>query len=210
MQEKYASIARESIVKYSPEIVDVQQILTVLLDAPELCGKLSAIGIRELEKMSIPELEELGLEIDQVLKLRASFLFARKWAESAGKIDIIKTPNDAGEYLTGVLKNKTQEHFYLLCLGTKNQVVHERTVFVGTLNASIVHPREIFQTAVKYSAAAIIVAHNHPSGDPTPSTEDIEVTKRLLKAGEVMGITCMDHLIIGDGYYISLKDKGYI
>ena len=89
----------------------------------------------------------------------------------------------------------------------KNEVLHKQTIFIGSLNSSIVHPREIFREAVKRSAASIICAHNHPSGNPTPSPEDIEVTKRLMKLGLLMGIEVLDHVIIGDHQFISLKRK---
>ena len=103
-----------------------------------------------------------------------------------------------------------QEHFVTLFLNVKNQILHKQTIFIGSLNASIVHPREIFREAVKRSAASIICAHNHPSGNPAPSTEDIDVTKRLFEAGQLMGIELLDHVIIGDHQFISLKEKGYM
>jgi DNA repair protein RadC len=104
----------------------------------------------------------------------------------------------------------TQEHFVSVYLNTKNQVIHKKTVFIGSLNASIVHPREVYKEALKRSAASIICIHNHPSGDPTPSREDIEVTKRLAECGKIIGIELLDHLIIGEQKYVSLKEKGYV
>ncbi|KHF28037.1 hypothetical protein LR68_03097 [Anoxybacillus sp. BCO1] len=104
----------------------------------------------------------------------------------------------------------SQEHFVVLYLNTKNQVMHKKTVFIGSLNASIVHPREVYKEAIKRSAASIICIHNHPSGDPTPSREDIEVTRRLVECGRLVGIELLDHLIIGDKTYVSLKEKGYV
>lgn len=95
-------------------------------------------------------------------------------------------------------------------LNTKNQVLHRQTIFIGSLNASIVHPREVFKEAFRRSAASIICIHNHPSGDPAPSREDIEVTKRLVECGKIIGIDILDHLIIGDKKYVSLKEKGYL
>ena len=103
-----------------------------------------------------------------------------------------------------------QEHFVVLFLNVKNQVLHKQTIFIGSLNSSIVHPREIFREAVKRSAASIICAHNHPSGNATPSPEDIEVTKRLQEAGYIIGIELVDHVIIGDHQFTSLKEKGYM
>ncbi len=100
--------------------------------------------------------------------------------------------------------------FTCLYLNTKNQVLHKHTVFIGSLNSSIVHPREIFKEAFKRSAASFICVHNHPSGDPTPSREDIEVTQRLFECGKLIGIQLLDHLVIGDQKFVSLKEKGYL
>jgi DNA repair protein RadC len=97
-----------------------------------------------------------------------------------------------------------------LYLNTKNQVLHKQTIFIGSLNASIVHPREVFREALKRSAASIICLHNHPSGDPAPSREDIEVTKRLVECGKMIGIDVLDHVIIGENKFVSLKEKGYL
>ncbi|WP_412976130.1 RadC family protein [Ornithinibacillus sp. 179-J 7C1 HS] len=123
---------------------------------------------------------------------------------------VIRSPEDGADYIMEELRNLNQEHFVVLFLNTKNQIIHRQTIFIGSLNASIVHPREVFREAVKRSAASIIVAHNHPSGDPTPSQEDIHVTKRLQESGKMIGIELLDHLIIGDHKFVSLKEKGYI
>jgi len=103
-----------------------------------------------------------------------------------------------------------REVFIELCLDTKNQIIKQETISIGSLNANVVHPREVFKTAIRESAAHIIVAHNHPSGDPTPSREDIEITKKLVETGNIMGITVLDHVIIGDGRHFSLKEAGHI
>lgn len=113
------------------------------------------------------------------------------------------------------LQEEAAEHFGILTLNTKNRIVGVHMIFKGSLNASIVHPREVFQHALLNNAASIICFHNHPSGDPTPSREDIEVTKRLVECGKIMGIEVLDHLITGDGMngnnrYVSLKEKGYL
>lgn len=122
----------------------------------------------------------------------------------------IRSPEDAAAYLMTDMASLTQEHFVALFLNVKNEILHKETIFIGSLNSSIVHPRELFREAVKRSAASIICAHNHPSGNPAPSPEDIEVTKRLTEAGAIMGIELLDHLIIGDHQFISLKEKGYM
>ena len=92
----------------------------------------------------------------------------------------------------------------------KNKIISLEDISVGSLNSSIVHPREIYNLAVKKSAAAVILVHNHPSGDPTPSREDLEVTKRLVEAGKILGINVLDHIIIGEGRYLSFKEKGLL
>jgi DNA repair protein RadC len=108
------------------------------------------------------------------------------------------------------LRYEQREKFYILPLSTKNHVLDERELSVGSLNASIVHPRELFRAALDYAAASVILVHNHPSGDPTPSREDIEITRRLVAAGKMLEIPVLDHVIIGDGKYVSMKDKGII
>src|SRR5699024_9483663 len=121
----------------------------------------------------------------------------------------IMSPQDGADYVMEEMRQLTQEHFVVLFLDTKNQVIHQQTIFIGTLNSSIVHPREIFREAVRRSAASIVCAHNHPSGDPTPSHEDIQVTRRLVESSKIIGIELLDHIIIGNQTFISLKEKGY-
>ena len=106
------------------------------------------------------------------------------------------------------LSKKTQEHFVVLSLNTKNVVIGVHTLHIGTVNASIVHPRDVFQRAILNNATSIIICHNHPSGDLTPSQEDIAVTKRIQASGDLLGIEMLDHIIIGDGF-LSLKEGGH-
>jgi DNA repair protein RadC len=122
----------------------------------------------------------------------------------------IRSPQDAYNALKHDLTYLTQEHFVVIGLNTKNHILFKHTVTIGPLNASLVHPREVFRPLIRHSAASCIVAHNHPSGDPVPSREDIEVTKRLKEAGNIIGIELLDHIIIGLHEYYSLKEKGHI
>lgn len=125
---------------------------------------------------------------------------------------IVRSPEDAAIAARKFFEydELTQENFCIFTLNTKNKIVGCHTIFIGSLNASIVHPREVFQHALLNNAASIIAFHNHPSGDPTPSREDIEVTKRLVECGKILGIELLDHVIIGNPKFISLKEKGYI
>lgn len=120
------------------------------------------------------------------------------------------SPRDGYELLKQFLDDKDREHFIVVSLDTKNQPVSINVCHIGSLNASIVHPREVMKSAILSNAASIIVGHNHPSGKAEPSREDIEVTKRLVEAGKIIGIEVLDHIIVGDGTFTSLKEKGYI
>lgn len=121
----------------------------------------------------------------------------------------VRSPQDSYELFREYLGEVDREHFVVACLDIKNQPTNISTVHIGSLNASIVHPREVMKTAILSNAASIICCHPHPSGDPTPSPEDIDVTERLAEVGKIVGIELLDHIIIGDGKFISLKEKGY-
>ncbi len=122
----------------------------------------------------------------------------------------VRSPEDGYQLMKLFLADKDREHFIVASLDTKNQPVSINVCHIGSLNASIVHPREVMKSAILSNAASIIVGHNHPSGLPEPSREDIEVTKRLAEAGKIIGIDVLDHIIVGDESFISLKEKGYI
>lgn len=122
----------------------------------------------------------------------------------------IKSPEGASLLFKQFLEEADREYFIVLCLDIKNQPTAINVCHIGSLNSSIVHPREVLKTAIISNAASIIVAHNHPSNDPTPSREDLEVTKRLIEAGKVVGIDVLDHLIVCEGSFISLKEKGHM
>ena len=122
----------------------------------------------------------------------------------------ILSPKDASEMIKEQLEGLDREQFIIACLNTKNEPTNITVVSVGSLNKAIVHPREVFKTAILSNAASIMAFHNHPSGETTPSQQDIQLTSRLYEAGELLGIKLLDHLIIGDGTFTSLKEKGYL
>ena len=122
----------------------------------------------------------------------------------------ISSPKDAYEMIKEQLEGVDREQFIIACLNTKNEPTNITVVSVGSLNKAIVHPREVFKTAILSNAASIMAFHNHPSGETTPSQQDIQLTNRLYEAGELLGIKLLDHLIIGDGTFTSLKEKGYL
>ena len=122
---------------------------------------------------------------------------------------VIKSPVEVYQAAKQLLAlhEEPEEHFCIFCLNNKNKIVGVHTISIGSLNTSIVHPREVFKAAMLNNASGIICLHNHPSGDPEPSREDIETTKRLVEAGEIMGIKVLDHVIIGEQGYLSMKEK---
>lgn len=122
----------------------------------------------------------------------------------------ISSPKDVVELLRNFLEGADREQFITCCMDTKNQPTSINIVSVGTINSSLVHPREVFKTAILGNSSSIIVAHNHPSGDPLPSKEDIDITQRLKEAGRIIGIDLIDHVIIGEDRYVSLKEKGVV
>lgn len=172
------------------------------------------------QQMLIPIIEEMPTTPKILRQPRVAVYSLQRVRESNGSYDVqrkIRQPIDLLGYAENVLQmqNLAQEHFVILSCDTKNNIIAINTVFIGSLNASIVHPREVFGALVLNSAAAFFCIHNHPSGDPTPSKEDIEMTKRLVECGKIMGIELLDHFIVGDDgngrlQYKSLREQGII
>lgn len=175
-----------------------------------VCQDLNKVPLNQLLHFSINDYVDFGLTENEAIKIHATFLLAKKlMTEYNPNTDVVRSPGDAFDVLKD-LQFKEQEEFVVMFLDTKSQIIKRQTIFVGSLNSSIVHPREVFREAVRLSSSSMIVSHNHPSGDPTPSQEDLHVTRRLVEAGKLMGIQVLDHIIIGQNKYTSLKEKGYI
>ncbi|WP_044641613.1 RadC family protein [Risungbinella massiliensis] len=169
-------------------------------------------GLRGLTNTTLQELQEIdGIGPAKAVQLLAGVELGRRISRlPPEERPTIRQPGDAARLLMDEMRFLTQEHFYCLYLNMKNQVIAKKCLFVGSLSSSIVHPREVFKEAVLCSAASIICLHNHPSGDTTPSREDLEVTERLIEAGKLMDIEILDHVIIGDQRYYSMNEKGLI
>lgn len=210
---------RERLTLYGPEALSAAELLAILLrtgvaglSAVGLAGRLlSHFGsLRGIAQASTTELAGInGLGAAKAAQLKAAFELGKR---NALFVDaprpVIRSPQDVANLLLPELAGELREQFRALLLDTRNQVLRVRTISIGSLNASIIHPRELFREAIANSAAALIAAHNHPSGDPTPSPEDIAVSKRLVEAGKIIGIDVLDHVILGEGRYISLKERG--
>ncbi len=173
---------------------------------------LATYDLQQLSTINIKQLMTItGIKEGKAAQIAACFELARRLESFTRDTRIkVNSPEDVYRYLYPEMRERKKEFFIELCLDTKNQVLRRDTVSMGSLNANIVHPREVFKTALIESAAHIIVVHNHPSGDPTPSREDIELTKKLVESGKIMGIDVIDHVIIGDGRHFSMKEAGQI
>ena len=167
-------------------------------------------SIQELLDVTEEELLQIkGIGKVKAQQIIAALQLARMNPNPSEERFTIRSPEDAYEYLRD-MQYLNQEHFVVLGLNTKNEILYRETIFVGTLNSSVVHPREVFKSLIRRSCASAIVSHNHPSGDVSPSQEDVHVTKRLHEAGKTIGIEVLDHIIVGHERYVSLKEKGYL
>ncbi len=212
---------RERMMQYGAEALSHAELLAILLrtgtqqeSALHLAQRIlmQAGNLRQLVDLSLEEMMEIkGIGTAKALQLKAGIELGRRLALSRHTLSpAIRSPRDVSDLLSEQLRYLQKEHFVCLFLNTKNVVIAQETLSIGSLNAAVVHPREVFRAAIKCSSASIICAHNHPSGDPTPSKEDVQLTQRLIEAGSIVGIDVLDHIVIGDGQYVSLKERGLI
>lgn len=162
-------------------------------------------GLRDINLESFP-----GIGKGKSLELLALLELAKRLGEKRKVRSVVTCPEDVADYATPRLRYENREHMCALLLNAKNHIIAWETISIGSLTASVVHPREVFKPAIVKGAVSIILVHNHPSGDPTPSKEDIEVTARMVQVGKVMDIPVFDHIIVGGDKFVSLKEKGVI
>lgn len=212
---------RERLIKLGAEALSAQEILALILGRGIRGESVMVTAQRLLSEFGSPQgiadasIEELsrirGVGIAKATQIKAAFELSKRLLEDypdSGARAVITNPEDVVKQVRSRLKDKKKEHFLALLLDTRNQLIGIAPISVGSLDTSIVHPREVFKEAISATAASVIFVHNHPSGDPQPSDDDIEVTKRLAEAGEIVGIEVLDHIIVGGRSYISLKGKG--
>lgn len=210
---------RERMLRYGAGVLSQTELLAILLrtgtrneSAIHMAQRLLAEigGIRGIMDLSLDELTKMkGIGPAKAVQIKAGIELGQRLAKArTPEARIIRSPRDAADQVMEELRYLQKEHFVCLFLNTKNHIIAQETLSVGSLNASIVHPREVFRAAIKCSSASIVCVHNHPSGDPSPSPEDIRMTDRLCRAGEIVGIDVLDHIVIGDGSFVSLKEQG--
>lgn len=212
---------REKLLKFGAEALSNAELLAIILRTGSASENILGLSNRILKETGglnglLATSSEDFLNLKGIGTAKAAQLLAiaeiskRFHSFRSGEKYRITQPKDAADLLMNSMRYLKQEHLKVIMLNTKNIVISVSDVSVGSLNSSIVHPREVFSEAIKRSSASIIISHNHPSGDPNPSGEDINITERIKECGKLLGIELLDHIIIGDGCYISLKEKGIV
>jgi DNA repair protein RadC len=212
---------RERFIRHGEEAMTTAELIAIIL-SNGIKGKtvlqlshelLSHFG--SLERLSGASIEELcqikGLGLAKAVQIKAAFSLGLRSVRNAELPKYqIKTPLHAYNLLKDDLVHKKREHFVIVLLDAKGFLIRTEVISIGTLTNTLVHPREVFHPAVRHNAASIILVHNHPSGDPTPSHNDYSMTEQLVASSKVMGISVNDHLIIGKDGYVSLREKGVV
>lgn len=208
---------REKMMRYGPDKLSEEELLAIILRTGtrqrgvlELAGDvLKKFGYKDIANVGFRELCGVpGLGQARSCEIRAVFELGRRYL-GGKKAGIYLKPRDIWEELRDIREQK-KEHFIVFYLDTRNQEIKRDIVSIGTLNYNLVHPREVFEPAVRNLAASVIVAHNHPSGCLEPSDEDLSLTKRLVQAGKLLGIELLDHVIVARGGFCSFKEKNLI
>ncbi|HAT73642.1 MAG: replication and repair protein RadC protein [Candidatus Moranbacteria bacterium GW2011_GWF2_36_839] len=208
---------REKIEKYGSDKLSDAELLAILLRTGTKDCNVLKLAQKILQKFpqekiltaSLNDLKNIhGLGKVKAMEIMACLELGKRILKDK-KANLILSPKDVWESCKDIRDHK-KEHFVIFYLDTRNQEIQREIISVGILNANLIHPREVFEPAIRVSAAQIIVAHNHPSANPEPSDDDVTITKRLVEAGKILGIEIIDHIIIAKNSYVSLKNKGYM
>ena len=211
---------REKLLSKGAYALSISELLAILLRtgirnrsamrvAEDIIAKYRLSGLGGVSARELSKIDGVGLV--KAVTITAGIELGKRLAtKPTGESAVISTSKDAAYLIMPRLRYESKECFLAIMLSSKNHVIAQVAISTGGLNFSLVQPRELFKEAIDYNAASIILAHNHPSGDPTPSKEDIDLTHNLVKAGKVMCIPIIDHIIIGDGKYVSLKEEAII
>jgi DNA repair protein RadC len=202
------------LLRAGPTALSTTEVLACLIQTPDALNQAQQLlarfeGLPGLVRASETEITEVdGLGPAGAARIKAALECGRRLNLSAREDrPKVRSPSDLAVILLPEMSHLEREHFLVVCLDTRNSVLHKQTLYVGSLNATHIRVAEVFREAIKHNAAAIIVAHNHPSGDPSPSPEDVEVTRQIRQAGELLSIELLDHLVIGDQRFVSLRER---
>ncbi len=210
---------REKLINRGPDVLTEAELLAILIGSGN--GKVTALdlaktllvehrSLRSLAGLSVGDFKQFkGIGDARAVSLAAVFELSRRLhASSEVERRIIRSPSDIAEHFIPVLRDLQQELFLVVLLNSANKIIKEVTITKGLLNSSLTHPREVFRHAIVEHAASVILMHNHPSGNPEPSREDIAITKQIVEAGNVVGIPVHDHIIIAGGTFTSFAERG--
>lgn len=207
---------RERFLKYGPETLSDAELFAIFLrtgtineNVVDMSNRLiSEYGIDKLFECSLKELQKIkGIGPSKAMQVLAMSELGKRYKDSQKPVKFLSSAKKVFEFMHEKLKDEKQENFIVILLNNRNYFIKDVLITKGVLDASIIDSREIFKPAIKNSAARIILVHNHPSGDPTPSKEDLEITEKIIDAGDFLGIKVLDHVIIGKGTYWSWKEK---
>ena len=211
---------RERLQTLGPEVLSLTELVAIVIGtgsngrgayevANDLLNELGSV--RSLAVASVEKLAKVkGVGLAKACRLRAAIELGKRVLKAGrGERTVIRCPEDVADLVMDDMKHLDREHFRVLLLDSKNAVISIETVSIGTVDASLVHPREVLKPALEKSASAIVLVHNHPTGCVKPSREDIQLTKRFARCCEIIGIDMLDHIIVGDGYR-SLREAGYL
>lgn len=213
---------REKLINYGAERLSNAELLALIIrtghkddTAIDVANRILSIdekGLTHLTNISVKELTSVkGIGPCKACQILASVEIGKRIKRWSAEEKIkVTSPDILVNLISDEMRYLNKEHFNIAILDTKNQIIAIENISIGTLNASIVHPRDVFYAAINRSANSIILIHNHPSGDPSPSDEDLNITQRLVEVGDLIGIKVLDHIIIGDNRYISFKEKNLI
>ena len=211
-----SSRPRERFLKLGPEALSDAELFAIILrtgtvkeNVVDMSNRLiSQYGLKNLFSCSLKELQEIkGIGPSKAMQLLAMSELGKRHSQSKTPVKKISCAKDVFNLFNERLKNEKQENFYVLILNTQNIIIKEELISKGVLDSALLHPREVFKPAIKNSAKKLILVHNHPSGNPSPSQEDLNITKKLIEIGEILDIKVLDHVIIGDGEWWSWKEK---
>lgn len=218
--EDMAEKPREKALLHGLGVLSDTELLALIIEsgskqhsAFELAMEILSMSgsVQNLPTLSLADLMKFnGIKQAKAIRILASIELSKRIQSRQEVGLIIHHAKDVYLYLENKLRHEKQEHFMALYLDSKHQIIREKVLFIGSLNMSLVHPREVFKEALHMSAACLIVAHNHPSGDPTPSKEDIEMTKILSDTGKIMQIPVIDHVILGENSFFSFQEGGFL
>jgi len=208
---RHAGVLREAAARITElgagVLTDVELVAILVGNAESATRFCTSVPLRQLHRVPNEEIAAVqGIGPERARKLLAAVELGRRLWPDGDAVPLVRGPETVFD-LCRDIRAANREHFVGFYLNSRNQVLRREVISIGSLNASIVHPREVFQPAIAVSAASLILAHNHPSGDPTPSEEDLAITRRLVEAGRIIGIDVLDHVVVAKDAYASFKER---